>query len=411
MEYIVTAIFISLIYVWLGFKSTDHDLFLGSKKYGIFSTSTGILASFIGGGTVINQIDLANKYGYYALFDVFPTVISLVILYFFISKEKSGYLFEEIKYHSLYAIKLHHILIIILYSLVITAQFVGVITIAKYFNISKEAMLLFVIIIVWLYSLKGYDAVAKTDKIQFIFMLLGFYMLPFLFGFIDNNFNIKVDYTFEQMPISLIIALSLPLLFIPLSQEIHQRIYASNYEDNAKKSLLIVAFTYLIIGTIAVYMGVNAPNGGIQGLSNLLPNDWLKALFFVAILTALLSTIDTGVNIVSHSSIKIIPKLRYVHILSISLFVPALLSLFFTTILSVILLALFIYISGPAFMAIAKHNYCCERVIVKFALGASIIHIVLKIFQINEISYNLSIICLQFMLFYLYKHFNKRKVR
>ena len=79
-------------------------------------------------------------------------------------------------------------------------------------------------------------------------------------------------------------------------------------------------------------------------------NSFAAIIVTVGLLSAILSTLDTSTNIASHAVQKIAPFQRINPAISqiFLLIIGALIFLYFKTVLSIILFALFLYMAGPA---------------------------------------------------------------
>lgn len=393
------------VFIVIGlFSKSVKNYYKGSADYGLFTTTSGLLASFIGGGSIINLIGLANKYGYWAYADVIPATLGLIIAFLFITKERSNNFFYKTEYNNPLTLKIHHAVIVLLYSLVMVAQFIGLKKLAVMTGVSNTNLLLLITAaLVWAYSFKGYSAVANTDKAQFIIMIFGFYLITLFYFVLPNAVSNTNPIEKEVMPISLVLALSLPLFFLPISQEIHQRASVAGTETVVKRSLLISSVIYLFLGSITVFAGVYASTSGLPGVIAEMPNSIFGSVVFFAVLTALVSTTDTALNISAHSLSEVVRSSKLEnkqYFLSILVMVAVIiLSNLFPTILSVILLALFLYMSGPAFMSLSKIFALNEKTALAVSVITILIHITVKVVGYQETTLGLLVITIQFLAF------------
>ncbi len=394
-----------LLFLAVGlFTKKSPDYYQGSRDYNSFSTTAGIIASFIGGGSIINLIELSNQYGYWALADVIPSSLGLLFAAYFVSRKYSNTFFKNNIYNSQPAYVFHHSIILFLYILVMTAQFIGI---GKLLSMSGIENTHFLIIatacVILIYSFKGYNAVVNTDKIQFLILLTCFYLLLLVTNIFfpeSKEANSLVSIENTKMPLSLVISLSLPFFFIPISQELHQRSSASVNQNVLRKSFAVSGILYFILGGLVVYTSSSA-SSGLEGIIGLMPHHSLRILMFFAVMTALVSTIDTALNIANHSLSSIIGKEKLQNekvLLSIPILgCVLLLSTQFPSILSVILLALFVYMSGPAFIVVAKNTGLTQRKTLIFSGVSILIHIVFKLLLESPLSFSLLIILIQYV--------------
>jgi len=402
-NFLITYVIGFIIFIIIGFLSrSTKNFYKGTGDYGVFTTSSGLLASFIGGGSIINLIGLANKYGYWAYADVIPSALGLLVAYIFITRDKANKFFYKTEYNQNITLKVHHAVIVLLYTLVMVAQFIGLKKLAAMTGISNtDALILITAALVWMYSIKGYSAVANTDKAQFIIMLLGFYAISFFsFTFLETEAKLQVGDK-VAMPLSLILALSLPFFFLPISQEINQRASVAGAESTVKKSLIISGILYFLLGSITILAGIKASSPGLPGVIESMPTPIIGNIVFFAILAALISTTDTALNISTHSLSEVV-KINAVKNKQYILSVPIILAVIFfsskfPTILSVILLALFLYMSGPAYMSLSKIYGLKERTALSVSIIAILLHFAVKLVGYEETTIGLIIIATQFL--------------
>lgn len=402
-NFLITYVIGFIVFIIIGFLSrSTKNFYKGTGQYGVFTTTSGLLASFIGGGSIINLIGLSNKYGYWAYADVVPSSLGLIVACIFITRNKANQFFYKTEYNHHITLKVHHAVIVLLYTLVMVAQFIGLKKLASMTGVSNtNALIIITAALVLMYSIKGYSAVANTDKAQFIIMLFGFYAISFVFfTFLGAGADIQVSEK-VAMPFSLILALSLPLFFLPISQEIHQRSSAAGAESTVKKSLIISGILYLLLGSITIFLGINASSPGLPGVIESISTPVIGNIVFFAVLTALISTTDTALNISTHSlseAVKINAVGNKQYLLSIPIILAVIFfSSKFPTILSVILLALFLYMSGPAFMSLAKIYGLKERIALLVSCAALLLHLAVKVVGVEEITIGLIIIATQFL--------------
>lgn len=167
-----------------------------------------------------------------------------------------------------------------------------------------------------------------------------------------------------DMPLSLVISLCLPLVFLPISQELHQRGAAVESDKKIIYSRLIAALIFMLLGSLLVFSFSRNPNLNFSQIISG-ENNVAAIIIVVGLLSAILSTLDTSTNIASHA----IQKLPLFSGLGSSitqillLFIGVLIFLFFKTVLSIILFALFLYMAGPALTFIGVYagihpRYC-----------------------------------------------------
>ena len=393
MAYTVSLGVALLVLILLGFfRQDDSDYYLGKSKYNTFSTTTGILASLIGGSITLNLIDLSRQYGLYAFFDLIPTSLALILLALFSSKERSLAFFEGSKYKTALGLKLHHIIIVLLYFIVINLQIVAIRSIEPFLSIDINLAIIIIVAGIWLYSFKGYSMVVITDRLQLSFMALFLYgalLVSAIFGEHNERDILLVANEYKAMPVTIIVSLFLFFFFIPVSQEIHQRIISSKNEKVIKKSLAASGLIYISIGSIIIFTTIKYDLNGFSGILEFMPNPFFATMLFVAISMAIISTIDTSINIINHSFSRVYDKkTRRISPPAVSFVIflfATYTSLFFPTILSALFLAVYIYISGPGFSSLCNVLMLNEKLTIKVSSSAIIVHIINNIAQNNEV--------------------------
>lgn len=348
---VTCAIFIIIAHV----KPAKTGFYVESERYGAWVTALSIVAAFTGGGALINTSMLASQYGKWAFFDVFPAVIGLIISAILVSvgffgKQFSGNFFDiKSDLYDRRAVTLHYTQVSFLYVLVMAAQFRAVTTVADHLQVPAGLAVFICAITVAVYAFRGFAAVTRTDILQIIFMLPLYFVLAFIA--FEPNEVVATETIIAQsdMPLSLIMALCLPLLFLPISQELHQRGAAVTTDRNITYSYMIAAAVYTLLGVLLVITFSST-----QGISFAKiisgKNSFAAVVVTVGLLSAILSTLDTSTNIASHAVQKLGPLQHINPAISqiILLILGALIFLYFKTVLSIILFALFLYMAGPA---------------------------------------------------------------
>jgi Na+/proline symporter len=386
MELIYTIalglVLIALILIGI-LKSDKSDYFLGKGNYRTFSTTTGILASLIGGSITLNLIGLSSTYGLYAFFDLIPTALALILLSFFATKERSKAFFEGSKYKTDLGVRLHHIIILVLYFIVINLQIVAIRSIQPYLSIDINFAIALIVMAIWVYSFRGYSMVVITDRLQFSFMALFLYGSLLISALLSYNESKEIVTTlndYNTMPITTILSLFLFFFFIPVSQEVHQRVVSAKSDKVIKKSLAVAGILYFLLGAIIIFTTLKYNLDGFGGMLGFVKHPVLAVAMFVAISMAIISTIDTSSNIIIHSFSRIFDNRASgikPPVVSLIVFVLATItSLLFPTILSALLLAVYVYISGPGFASLCNVLSLNEKITIKVSISAIIIHFI-----------------------------------
>ena len=157
--------------------------------------------------------------------------------------------------------------------------------------------------------LGGFKAVVRTDLLQFGVMVLVFIVLVPLHvdvGELELEFNIGSPGPLRGASFYLS---GVAGLFV--GADIWQRVYSAGSRRVARNSLFLSAAVWLVLGACLVLLGiaahgtlgVTAEDALFYGLFELLPTD-LAGVATVALLAALMSTIDTEVFLLASSAAK-----------------------------------------------------------------------------------------------------------
>ena len=248
---VIGILLISLVFIAVAhFRTSATSFYLGTRQYGATKTAFSIVAAFTGGGSIINLMGLAAQYGYYAFFDVLPAVVGLLAAGFLAYKGFFGRSFSSEFFditnpvYSRYAVRTHYFTIALLYVLVLAAQFRGISMLSTSLKVPSIAGVVFAVVVIAIYAWRGFSAVTRTDFVQCLLLFVLFLVLLFV-GFQPVVEGAIERAAFKPMPITLIMALSLPLFFVPISQEIHQRGASARDEKSLRSSYLIAAFLYM----------------------------------------------------------------------------------------------------------------------------------------------------------------------
>lgn len=361
--YIALASICILFVVIAHVRAHPISFYLGSGHYGPIISAMSIVAAFTGGGAIINTSGLAAKYGNWAYFDVIPAVVGLLLAALlvrikFFGKNFSATFFDvNSALYDKKAITVHYAQIALLYTLVIAAQLRAVATVAIYVDLPAWFAVALCCITVAAYAFRGFDAVTRTDVVQLLLMLPMYMILTYI-AFEPNNTGTSIAVSQQvAMPIPLAIALCLPAFFLPISQEIHQRGASVANKEAVGKSYVIASVLYLVLGSLLVTAFSHTPTLDFMAIVKG-PNPVAAVLVAVGILSAILSTLDTSTNIASHAAEQL-PRMNRVPsavIQVLLLTIGSVLFLFFPTVLSLILFALFVYMAGPALSFIAVYS-------------------------------------------------------
>ncbi len=327
MKLVILGIIIYfLILLLIGYsssrKESKENFLIADRKLSAFGSFASILATKIGGGTLLLAIVYAYLYGYYAFAFFLGGGLGFFLFYLFArnlkkvaDKKKFYTLIEYVKYK--YSANSAFYLTFLLFLGTILNILIQGIAASKMleliFGIDYFIALYIIIGIIVLYlMLGGFKAVIYTDIVQLILFVFLFIGISF---FISGQAEVSV-LEYESIPISLVIAFFVVGVFLPFSgNEFFQRVYATK-ESEIKKSLLLSLFGYLIVGLILLFFCISVksvlpdidPDIALFKVFSIFFEGWFEVLGIVAILSLLMSTADTlmfnGASIFLHDLLE-----------------------------------------------------------------------------------------------------------
>jgi hypothetical protein len=341
------------------YRSKSYDFYKGSGDYDAIISAASLVAAFTGGSALVNTTGLASAYGSWAFFDVLPTVLGLflaavlVAIGFFGKRFSTAFFDVTSNNYDKRAVRVHYAQVCFLYTLVIAAQFRAVATVAKDIQVAPWLAVLVCGFTVGAYAFRGFNAVTRTDVAQLLLMSPMYVMLAYVAG---EPTQTAAPAAQTNMPWALAASLCLPAIFLPISQELHQRGAAAKSDTTLWQSYILAGCVFFALASTLVLTFSAAP--GLT-LSNVINggNAVGSCILVVGITSAILSTLDTATNIASHAAQKLSPleRLPSWSVQVVLLAIGAGLYLIFPTVLTLILFALFVYIAGPAFTFVAVY--------------------------------------------------------
>lgn len=307
---------LALTYIWIGNRAskelnTSDDYFLMGRSLTFFPLFLTLLATQLGGGTLLGAAQEAYQKGWLVIFYPLGACLGLFTLAIgFGGKLRKlnistvAELFETI-YKSKSLRYTASLLSIIALFFILVAQ--G--TAARLIFSSMGAQNPYIFLIFWLvlvaYTVMGgLKAVVNTDMLQAIFILA---TLVFAFFSVDvkgatSNIITTGNSIATMSDIPWTTWLFMPLLFMLIEQDMAQRCFAAKNPRVITFSAFAAGTTLLFSSLIAIYFGVMAKDLGltITGNSSILiqsvealTNPSIATLFMVAILLAVISTADS----------------------------------------------------------------------------------------------------------------------
>ena len=191
--------------------------------------------------------------------------------------------------------------------------------ISEIFNLNQILAVILGLIFSTIYTLKGgFSSIIKTDRIQFIFMFSGFILLSY-FLFFSDNYGIDLLKNLYERDTNLfkipgnarwdyIIMFAFLSLLTFLDPSFHQRTFAGKNLKTVQKSIIIsilcwFIFDFITISSALFYIEIAIRNN-LNPLNTSSPyielakivfqnHPLLMALFFLSILSVVMSTIDS----------------------------------------------------------------------------------------------------------------------
>ncbi len=304
-----------------GIKNVE-GFFLASRSLSGFWVFLTLAASWIGATSLLVSVDEAYKEGVSSFWVMgVPALLSVLIFLLFLARpiRQLTILTLPDLVESRYGRTVRHLasLLIIWYMILLaSSQMVALGSFLKVFlHASYFSCLLIGTVIVLVYSVfGGFFSVVLTDGIQFFFLAGG---ICGLFFFLERSAAIQgisqkvqaldgVDYFsfFANIKENSLIALSFSLAWI-VSPIAWQRIQAARNVKSARKGLAATFITLFLIYGIIIGIGIlyrsldigNETAGPV--LSEIIATQtgkFLGGIIFVAVVAAIMSTLDTALN-------------------------------------------------------------------------------------------------------------------
>ncbi len=356
-----------MIGLWARKRETTKEFLIAGRKVGTWQTAASIMA-VVGGMLLVGQAALAYDMGFGAIWFWVGFSLGLICLGLAAKKIKtladehnfltiSDYIFTKFDYKTGI---LSAIIFFIAFFALLVGQFIaGGSLFAPLLGISYPAAVLIMGFVTLSYLLLGgFKAVIKTDFIQFLIMF-------FVFIFILFTINVGT-FAPEQIDFinigsfSIIAYLVLGIFAVFAGADVWQRIFSAKDVKTVRKGSYIAAILFIIFGVALTIIGIAARNNFpnidssqalYYGLLQLIPAS-LVGIVVIAILAALMSTIDTELFYLSSSIAKDffyrrnkIMEDKIAKIIKISLIGLAIVSMMIAIFVSQILLILFGIIS------------------------------------------------------------------
>ncbi|NGX27867.1 MAG: Sodium/glucose cotransporter [Candidatus Anoxychlamydiales bacterium] len=313
--FLVMIALLGSIYIWIGKRSskdveTNDDYFLMGRKLNFFQLSLTLLATQVGGGSLLGAAQEAYQKGWIVLFYPLGACLGLFALGMgFGGKLRKlnistiAEIFEKI-YKSRHQRFLASGLSIVALFFILVAQ--GIAAQKFFIGMNLQSPIIFILfwaILIAYTVMGGLKAVVNTDILQALFILitLGFAFFSINFSNIAIS-NPQVSQNMEISSVPWVTWLFMPLLFMLIEQDMGQRCFAAKKPKVISASAIVAGILLLASSSIAIYFGVLAKKLGIQALGNAsiliesvkaLTNPLVATLFMGAIFMAVISTADS----------------------------------------------------------------------------------------------------------------------
>ncbi len=323
-------------FIWLGYiglllifslifrkrVKSFNDFFFASRQLSASQIALSLAASWLGATSIIVTIDEASRYGLASLWLIgVPASLTVIIMAFILAKpvrRLEGFPLHnllEARYGSAMR-KLANIVIIWYLLMLASSQLVALASFLQLFlqkNYLFSLVLGLGVVIVYT-SLGGLITVVRNDLFQGGFIMAGIFFLFFRLLIIsfqgDDLSHLKVSSLpflgfFSNFKSNGLVALSFTLAWL-ISPIAWQRVYAARDLVEARKGLLLTSLLFVFIYPLISFVGIlGQPISDLQaGEQPLIAwlilkgplTFWLRGLLFIAIIAAILSTLDTAIN-------------------------------------------------------------------------------------------------------------------
>lgn len=300
----------ALASLWLGSRAskglkTGNDYFLMGRNLGIASLVMTLLATQIGGGTLLGSAEEAYRYGWQVIFYPLGMALGLICMALgFGARVRRleittlAEVFEKV-YRSPALRKGASMLSIVSLFIILVGQ--GIAARKFFVSLGFETTWLycaFWLVLVAYTVLGGLKAVVRTDMLQALFIIVAFGLVFFTVS--------SATPAATPLPVETgaprATWLLMPLLFMLIGQDMGQRCSAARRPGIVSLGALIAAVIFMLVCLCPIYLGILARQQGLQipeGASVLitavkgLTSPTVSTILVVAILMAIVSTADS----------------------------------------------------------------------------------------------------------------------
>ena len=311
------ALLLALSLLFFKRRPTVEDFFLASRRLSAFLVFLTVTASWIGATSLLVTIDEARSQGLGSIWIMAaPAVVTLLVFALILAgpirrlpiltlpdlvEERYG----PVVKHMASVLIVWYMVLLAASQMVALGQFLGSILGTSYiFSLTIGTLVVLIYA-----SAGGLISVVVTDGVQFFLLMVGIFGLA-LWSLNNGGLGLPSDLgrvvlgkgdLFADFRTNILIFLSFTLAWI-VSPITWQRIQGARSVNAAKKGLWMSGGALALIYTILILVGINAPDslsGNGPLLSSLIESmsgSFFSFILFIAVLAAIMSTMDTAVN-------------------------------------------------------------------------------------------------------------------
>jgi SSS family solute:Na+ symporter len=290
-------------------EKSVHEFFACQSNLRLMSLMLTILATQLGGGSVIGSAEAAYQNGWVAIFYSLGIALGLMIMAFTVGpalRKFGAFTMAQVLGDIYRSRRLHIIaslLSIITLFLILVATGVSCRKVFLSLGFDSPWMLIgFWSVLIGYTILGGLRAVVITDKLQVLFILGVFVLIIALLGdrFIPM-LNSDVLMSTGKSEISWSSWVLMPLCFMLISQDMGQRCFAAESDQGIRRAmiggscLLVVAtLVPVFVGMLGRYLGLSVNGGSIfMAVVEATLSPALISFVAIAVLMAIISTADS----------------------------------------------------------------------------------------------------------------------
>ncbi len=279
-SYILLAGFLTLIlspYVLRRFARQRTDTYgsfaVGERNFGWFRITAGLSATFVGGSAVINVAGLGHTYGWAGLTDAVAIstglIASAILVVPRLARQRNISLGGSLRVSGRMVNAATGLLSTVVYTLITAAQIVALMKVAQpFFPVPPAVLALVATLGVAAYVIYGgYNSVTVTDVIQFLVVGTCYFAIVAIALLGAGEPAVApagaAALAPRPMPVDLFLLLVVPLLFVPVSQDLHIRVNAARSLPDARLGVILAGAVYLVFGVISVNVGRSVAAAGV----------------------------------------------------------------------------------------------------------------------------------------------------